>query len=116
MAAAHLVGRRAYDQQLFIEKWDQLEVDFGDWKRNKCQVEPPLQQPSDHFFRDAYRHANFRFWKILSEPPQWTSQLVDQGGNAGGEMEWTRIFRQIVLKHLLDMPHHSHDFFCVFSE
>src|SRR5579863_596577 len=116
MTAAHFVGGRPNDEQLFVEEWDQLQVGLGDGKRNESQVEAPLQQSGDHFFRDAYRHANFRFRIILSKLPQRTAQLVDQRGHAGGEMEWTRIFRQIVFKYLLDVPHHSHDFFCVLRE
>src|SRR5439155_20970147 len=75
-----------------------------------------VEQASNHFLRDTHGHANFRFWIALSQLPQWTAQLVDQGSNAGRKMEGANVFLQIVFKGPLDVAHHLHDFLGMLSE
>src|SRR5438128_53612 len=81
------VGRGANDEKLFIEKRDELELGFRDGKRNESQIETAVEQTGDHFFGDADGDANFRVGKAFAKLAQGRAELIDESGNAGGEMK-----------------------------
>jgi len=62
-----LLAVGANDEELFIEKRNELELGFGDGKGDERQIEAALEQACDHFFSDADRDTDFGVGKAFAE-------------------------------------------------
>ena len=116
MAAADFVGGWAHDEELFVKKWNDFEVGFRDGKGDEGEIEAAVEEASDHFFGDADGDADFGVGILLAKFSEWAAELVDQSGNASGEMKRVDVLREVVDEGLLDVAHHRHDLFGEFGE
>ena len=53
---------------------------------------------------------------LLAKFSEWAAELVDQSGNASGEMKRVDVLREVVDEGLLDVAHHRDDLFGEFGE
>lgn len=116
MAAADFVRGRSHDEEFFVKKGNELEVGVGDGKGNKCEIETAVENASDHFFSDTDGDPDFSIRVLLSEFTERAVQLVDESGDARGEMKWVDVLCQVVHKGLLDLTHHGNDLLGEFGE
>lgn len=116
MAAADFVGGRADDEELFVEERYEPELIFRHGKRNEREIEAAIEKAGDHFFRDADGDTNLRVGIALAELAKRAAELIDERGHARGEVKGMRIVVEIVLKELLDLPHHADDLFGMVGE
>jgi len=114
--ASDFVGGWANDEELFIEKRNELELGFGDGKGDERQIEAALEQACDHFFSDADRDTDFGVGKAFAKLAQRRAQLIDEGGDTGGEMKRADVFGDVVFESLLDVAHHGDDLLGEFGE
>ena len=63
----------AHDEQFFVKKRNEVKAGLRNGERDERQVKAAIEQASNHFLRDANRHADFRFGIALSQLPQWTT-------------------------------------------
>jgi hypothetical protein len=116
VAAADFVGGRTHDEKLFVEKWNDFEVGFRDGKGNEGEIEAAVEEASDHFFGDADSDADFGVGILFAKFSERAAELVDQSGNASGEVKGVDVFCDVVDEGLPDVAHRGDDLFGEFSE
>src|SRR6516165_8523616 len=100
----------AHDQELFIKKRKDTQVVLGNREGDERQVKPAIVEAGDHFLRHTYGDAYLRVREVTAQFPEWAAQLVNESCDAGREVEWAHVRRDIIFKILLYMAHQSDHF------
>ena len=108
-ACACAVSRGANDEEFFVKQGDQLEILLVHRKGDQREVKATLENPCDHLFGDANRDADLCLGEFFAQLTQWSTELVDQGGDPGGEFERADIPGQIIFELLLNVTHQLDD-------
>ena len=108
------VARRPHNHELFVKQ--RIPLLFGNREGYEAEIEAAIMQPGDGFLGHIYRHPNLCLRKLLPQLSQGFSELIDQRGHAGSEVEGPGRRRQIVFKFLLALPHPLDQVFRVFRQ
>ena len=107
--SAGLSSRGTDDEKLFVEERNEFEVRFGNGKGDKGEIEAAVEEARDHFLGDADGDANVCLGELFAKEAKRAAKLIDERGDAGGEMKRADVLAEVVDESFLDVAHHIDD-------